>query len=136
MPTTKADVVTFELVTHFTLTAYNHIHSAVLLLDIEACQVIVYDGLSSCLKKWEDYISYILRKYGLQDYKDMPHVKLTTSADCNEVLEIIKYILCPSVPKVQITKADVVTFEQVTHFVSTVYNHSHFAVLLFDLEAH
>ena len=34
------------------------------------------------------------------------------------------------------TKADVETFHQVTHFVSTVYNPSHFTALLFDLEAH
>jgi hypothetical protein len=60
----------------------------VLLFDIEARQVIVYDGLPCRLAKWEAHISYILRRYGLQDYKDMPHVEVTTSTDGEEVLEL------------------------------------------------
>ncbi len=35
---------------------------------------------------------------------------------------IVKYIVCPGVPKVSMTKADVESYHQVTHLVSTVYN--------------
>ena len=67
---TKADVENFPQVTHFVSTVYNRSHFAVLLFDIEAHQVTVYDGLPCHLKKWEAHITYILWKYGLEDYKD------------------------------------------------------------------
>ena len=83
---TKADVVTFNQVTHFVSTVYDHSHFAVLLFDLEARHVTVYDGLPCNLKKWENHISYILWKYGLQDYKDMPKNEMTTGTDGDELL--------------------------------------------------
>jgi hypothetical protein len=82
----KADVESFKQVTHFVSTVYDQSHFAVLLFDLEARQVIVYDGLPCRLKKWEAHITYILQKYGLEDYKDMPQVDLITRTDCGEVL--------------------------------------------------
>ncbi len=34
----------------------------------------------------ENHISYILPKYGLQDYKDMPKNEMTTGTDGDELL--------------------------------------------------
>ncbi len=73
-----ADVVTYDQVTHFVSTVFNHSHFAVLLFDIEARQVIVYDGLPCRLAKWVSHISNILRKHGLQECNDMPHVEVTS----------------------------------------------------------
>ena len=86
VPMTKADVESYHQVTHFVSTVYNRSHFAVLLFDLEARQVTVYDGLPCRLKKWEAHITYILRKYGLEDYKDMPQVDLISRTDCGEVL--------------------------------------------------
>ena len=87
MPMTKADVKSFHHVTHFVSTVFNSSHFAVLLFDLEACQVTVYDGLPTHLKDWKDHITYILRKYGLEDYNDdMPQVDLISRTDCEEVL--------------------------------------------------
>jgi hypothetical protein len=86
VPMTKADVKSFDQVTHFVSTVYNESHFAVLLFDLEARQVTVYDGLPCHLKKWEAHVIYILRKYGLEDYKERPKRELTTRTDCGEVL--------------------------------------------------
>ena len=87
---TKADMETFDQVTHFVSTVYNRSHFTVLLFDLEAHQITVYDGLPCHLKKWQQaHISYILKKYGLQDYKDMPHVKVTKGADGEEVIKLL-----------------------------------------------
>ena len=73
VPLTQADVVKFaDHVMHFVSTVYDRSHFTVLLFHLEARHVTVYNGLPCDLKKWENHISYILRKYGLQDYKDMP----------------------------------------------------------------
>ena len=49
----------------------------------------------------------------------------------------VKNLVVPKVPKVPLTQADVVKLvDKVMHFVSTIYDRSHFAVLLFDLEDH
>ncbi len=68
VPMTQADVVTFHQVMHFVSTVYDRSHFTVLLFHLEACHVTVYNGLPCDLKKWENHISYILRKYNLQDY--------------------------------------------------------------------
>jgi hypothetical protein len=86
VPMTKADVESYRQVTHFVSTVYDHSHFAVLLFDLVARQVTVYDGLPCRLKLWEAHITYILRKYGLEDYKDMPQVDLISRTDCGEVL--------------------------------------------------
>ena len=84
---TKADVKRFHQVTHFVSTVFNNSHFAVLLFDLEARQVTVYDGLPTDLKDWKAHITYILRKYGVEDYNDdMPQVDLISRTDCEEVL--------------------------------------------------
>jgi hypothetical protein len=62
VPMTQADVKIFHQVTHFVSTFYDRSHFAVLLFDLEAHHVTVYDGLPCNLKKWENHIFYILRK--------------------------------------------------------------------------
>ena len=86
VPMTQADVKIFHQVMHFVSTVYDRSHFAVLLFDLEARHVTVYDGLPCNLKKWENHISYILWKYGLQDYKDMPKNEMTTGTDGDELL--------------------------------------------------
>ena len=83
---TKADVVTFHQVTHFVSTVYDRSHFAVLLFDLEVHCVTMYDSLPCDLKKWENHISYILWKYGLQDYKGMPKNEMTTGTDGDKLL--------------------------------------------------
>ncbi len=68
--------------------AFNCSHFAVLLFDIEAHQVTIYDSLPCRLKKWESHISYLLRKYSLQEYKDMSHVEVAKGTDWEEVLKL------------------------------------------------
>jgi hypothetical protein len=68
VPMTQADVKIFHQVMHFVSTVYDHSNFTVLLFDLEACHVTVYDGLPCNLKKWENHISYILWQYGLHDY--------------------------------------------------------------------
>ena len=83
---TQADVVTFHQVTHFVSTVYDRSHFTVLLFHLEACHVTVYNGLPCDLKKWENHISYILRKYSLQNYRDMPKNEMTTGTDGDKLL--------------------------------------------------
>jgi hypothetical protein len=82
----QADVVTFHQVTHFVSTIYDRSHFAVLLFDLEVHCVTMYDSLPCDLKKWENHISYILQKDGLQDYKDMLSPSVTTGTDGDELL--------------------------------------------------
>ncbi len=84
---TKSDVLTYDQVTHFVSKFYMYSHFAVLLYDCDH-HVVVYDGLPCRLAKWEPRISYTLRKHGLQDYNDMPHVKVTRGTYGEEVLKL------------------------------------------------
>jgi hypothetical protein len=87
VPLTQADVVKFgDHVTHFVSTVYDRSHFAVLLFNLEARHVTVYDGLPCDLKKWENNVTYILRKYNMQDCNDMPSVTVTKGTDDQTIL--------------------------------------------------
>jgi hypothetical protein len=85
---TESEVLVLDGTTHLVSAVFVRNHFAVLLYDIERCEVIVYDGLNYPLKTWQYHINHTLRKYGFQKLDAKLHVDVTKGNGHEEVLEL------------------------------------------------
>jgi hypothetical protein len=88
---TESEVLVLDGTTHLVSAVFVRNHFAVLLYDIERCEVIVYDCLNYPLKTWQYHINHTLRKYGFQRLDAKLHVDVTKGNGHEEVLE--SYVL-------------------------------------------
>jgi hypothetical protein len=85
----ESEVLVLDGMTHLVSAVFARNHFAVLLYDIESCEVIVYDGLNYPLKTWQYHITHTLRKYGFQRRDTQPHVEeYTKMKGQDKVLEL------------------------------------------------